>query len=332
VTELELNRALLARQLLLARHDLPIPRALERLGGIQNQYAPNGYIRLASCLERFRRDDLTRALERRTVVQATLTRSTIHLVSAREYWLFAEGLRGARQQWWLRVQKGDRRKIESGAARLREALADGPLTRRELDARLGTRLGGAALWVDLVRVPPQGTWEQRRADRYALAEQWLGPSTATEEQGLEHLVRSYLRGFGPATLKDVSSWAGVPLSLLRPAAERLPLRQLEGGLLDLPRAPLAGGVPAPVRFLPTWDAILLAHARRSGVLPEEYRPLLFHTKNPQSAPSFLVDGRVAGLWRHERGRIVLEPFGRLSRRARSELADESERIRSLHEP
>ena len=89
LTARELNRALLARQLLLERVSLPIPRVLERIGGIQNQYAPNGYIRLWSSVEGFERDDLTRALERRSVIQGTLMRETIHLVSRRDYPLFA---------------------------------------------------------------------------------------------------------------------------------------------------------------------------------------------------------------------------------------------------
>ena len=105
LTERELNRALLARQLLLERSTLSIPRALERIGGIQNQYAPNAYVRLWSCLEGFRREQLTRALERRTVVQGTLMRSTIHTVSAREYWHDVAGLGRARREWMLRVHK-----------------------------------------------------------------------------------------------------------------------------------------------------------------------------------------------------------------------------------
>ena len=99
LTQRELNRALLARQLLLERARLPIPRALERIGGIQDQYAPNAYIRLWSCLDGFRRDDLTQALERRTVVQATLIRGTIHVVSRRDYWPFAVAIRAPQRDW-----------------------------------------------------------------------------------------------------------------------------------------------------------------------------------------------------------------------------------------
>jgi len=330
LTERELNRALLARQLLLQRHKLSIPRALERLGGIQNQYAPNAYIRLWSCLESFRRGDLTRALERRTVVQGTLMRTTIHTVSARDYWLLATGLRRAQRAWWLRLQKGavTSRAMAGRAGRAQAALKDGPLPAGEI-AQIAP--GYVGLWADFVRVPPSGTWERRRADLYASAESWLGPSAVTEQEGAAHLVRRYLGSFGPASLDDVASWGGVPVKALRPAAERLTLRHFcdERGreLLDLPRVRLPSpDTPAPVRFLPTWDAVLLVHARRTGVLPEEYRPRVFDERNPPSVSTFLVDGRVAGAWRFDGGRVELEPYGRLSRTAERELRAEGKRL------
>src|SRR5438876_2669718 len=105
LTQRELNRALLARQLLLERSRVPLARAVERIGGIQNQYAPNAYIRLWSCLEGFDRSALDRALDRRTVVQASLMRHTVHIVSARDFWLFAEGIRRAGRLWWQRVHR-----------------------------------------------------------------------------------------------------------------------------------------------------------------------------------------------------------------------------------
>jgi hypothetical protein len=149
------------------------------------------------------------------------------------------------------------------------------------------------------------------------------------------LVRRYLGGFGPATLPELANWSGVPPKRIEPVLQRLSLRRFvaEDGaeLLDLARAPLSDAdMPAPVRFLPTWDAILLAHARRSEVLPEEHRPKVFNTKTPQSVPTFLVDGRVAGTWRYERGKVRTEPFGRLDPGARRELRDEAERLAELH--
>lgn len=331
LTERALNRALLARQLLLDRARLPLPRALDRVGGLQTQYAPSGYVGLWTRLEGFEREALTRALQRRTAVQGTLMRVTIHLVSAREFWLYALGTRGARREWFLRTHKVAERDMARAAERLRAELADGPKSVRELGGLAAGFLGNASLWVDLVRVPPSGTWERRRADLLGLAEDWVGPCEVTEEEGLSHLIRRYLGAFGPAPLADVARWAGVHTPILAPSAERLGLRRFldERGkeLLDLPRAPLPDpDTPAPVRFLPHWDATLLAHARRTGVLPEAYRQRMFHTKNPFSVGAVLVDGRVAGAWSHRDGRIAVEPYERLPR----EVEEERERLEAFH--
>ncbi|MGH3006350.1 MAG: winged helix DNA-binding domain-containing protein [Gaiellaceae bacterium] len=338
LTARELNRALLARQLLLERARATLPRALERLGGLQSQYAPSMYIGLWSRVEGFERRDLTRALERRSVVQGTLMRSTIHLVSGRDYWPFAVGIRRTRREWWLRAHPGQAAPDEMAAAagRLKRRLVDGAVRGAEIDELLGKpHARGVGLWLDLVRVPPSGTWERRRADLYAAAEDWLGPADATAGEGLEHLARCYLAAFGPATRRDVAEWAGLPVGEIASALERLRLRRFraEGGeeLLDLPRAPLPDPeTPAPVRFLPVWDATLLVHARRTGILPEEYRPLVFNTRTPHSVNTFLVDGAVAGTWRYERGRVQLEPFARLDRAALRELREEAERLAAFH--
>jgi hypothetical protein len=336
LTERELNRALLARQLLLERARLPLPRALERVGGLQTQYAPSGYLRLWSCLKGFRLEDLTRALERRTVVQATLMRSTIHMVSANDYWLMTEAVREDRREGWIRAaaRTGSTAGIETVAERVRAMLAEGARPRAEIVRALGIDSQtwyGVGLFVDMVRVPPSGTWERRRADLYGLAEDWLGPSTVTRAEGIEHLVRRYLSGFGPASRKDVASFTGLSPARLDPALDRMTLRRFRdergGELLDVPRAPLPdAGTPAPVRLLPTWDATLLVHARRTQILPEPYRPLVFHSKNPQSVPTFLVDGRVAGTWALDDGRVRVEPFERLPRSALRELRAETERL------
>jgi len=341
LTQRELNRALLARQLLLSRATSSIPAAIERIGGLQTQYAPSGYIGLWSRLERFERDALTRALERRTVVQGTLMRVTIHMVSARDYPLLARAVRRERRAWWLRVAgaDADARAMAAAARRLRSLLSDGPLPRAEIVARLGLssrQWNGLGLWIDLVRVPPSGTWDQRRADLYETAERWLGaPGDVPPDAALSHLVRRYLGAFGPAPVRDLATWAGLPLPAVAPVVDRLSLRRFrdEGGqeLVDLPRAPLPDpDTPAPVRFLPTWDATLLVHARRTQILPERHRAAVFNTKTPHSSPTFLVDGAVAGTWRYADGRVRLEPFGRLPREARGELAEEAERLAAFH--
>ena len=337
LTQRELNRALLARQLLLERSRLPIPRVLERIGGIQDQYAPNAYIRLWSCIEGFRRADLTRALERRTVVQATLMRGTIHIVSRRDYWPLAVAIRAPQRDWWLRVQnpRPHEADLERRAEKLRALLADGPRRHDELVEVVGRSWELACPWVELVRVPPSGTWEKRRAHLFQTAERWVGPEDVEVAPALDQLVRRYLGAFGPASRRDIALWAGVKPGDIAPALERLTLRRFRdesgGELLDVARAPLpAPETPAPVRFLPTWDAVLLVHARRTGVLPEEHRARIFSTKTPQSVATFLVDGAVAGTWRLDDGRIRWESFRRLDARIRSEVEEEAERLALLH--
>lgn len=316
LTQRHLNRALLARQLLLDRADLPIPDALAQVGGLQTQYAPSGYVGLWSRLRDVRHDALTEALAARTVVQGTLMRTTIHLVDSREYWRYALGVREARRRWSERVNThplATAAMSEAGAARLRDALADGPRTVAELGGLAEGFLGWAGLWVDLVRVPPSGTWERRRADRLALADAWLGPEDATEQQGLAHLVTAYLRAFGPAPWGDISTWAGVRVRDLRAGAADLVLQRHrdERGreLLDLPGAPLPDpDTPAPVRFLAHWDAITLVHARRTGALPDEVRGEVFSTRNPFSVGTVLVDGVVAASWTYRDRAVVVVPL------------------------
>jgi DNA glycosylase AlkZ-like len=334
----ELNRAVLARQLLLERVRLPIPRALERIAGIQDQYAPNAYIRLWSCLDGFRREDLTRALERRSVVQATLMRQTIHVVSRRDFWPFAVAVRASHREWMLRVRRPRpvERDLERTADELRAALASGPLRHAELDELTKRRWRDAGPWLQLVRVPPSGTWGQRRAHLFQAAGTWVGKEDVTEPEALDHLVRRYLSAFGPASGDDIARWAGMKPRDVTPALGRLTLRRFraEDGheLVDVPRAPLPDPeTPAPVRFLPTWDALLLVHARRTGILPERHRERIFPTSMPQSTGTFLVDGVVAGTWRHDGERVVWEAFERLDRATAREVDEEARSLTAFHE-
>ena len=332
LTQRELNRALLARQLLLERARTPLPKALERIGGIQAQYAPSMYVGLWSRLDGFTRDALTRALERRSVIQATLMRHTIHLVSRADYWPLALAVRESRRAHWrTAVRDAPTPQAMAGAARRLRSAMNGTISRKEIEALLGrTRASGVGLWIDLVRVPPSGTWERRRADLYAAAEDWVGPPP-DPGGAAAHLVRRYLGGFGPATEKDVVSFTGLALPEVRATLDRLELRRFDGGLVDLPRAPLPDpDTPAPPRFLPTWDATLLVHARRTGILPEEHRPKVFGIKTPHSFPTFLVDGEVAGTWRFDGGRIELSPFGTLDAVDRRALNEEADRLAELH--
>jgi hypothetical protein len=217
---------------------------------------------------------------------------------------------------------------------MRAALADRPKTVKEL-GDIGTGfVGNLGLWVDLVRVPPSGTWERRRADRLALADDWVGPCDVSEAEGSTH-VRAYLRAFGPASWRDIASWSGVPISVVKQAGAGLTLveyRDEDGQMLvDLPDAPLPDpGTPAPVRFLPHWDANLLVHARRTGLLPEAYRPRIFSIRKPFSVGTYLVDGVVAGAWSLNGGRIELDPIEELSTSDGRAVEREREALEAFH--
>jgi hypothetical protein len=346
LTQRALNRALLARQLLLDRSNLGLTDSLEQVGGLQTQYAPAGYIGLWSRLRDFSRPMLTQALEERRAIQATIMRATIHVVSASDYWPMTVGVRRIRREWFANVARGSIAALglDAAAAATREELADGPLRFTELSERLVARgfepqaAKWVGMWLDLVRVPPSGTWERRRADLYGLAGTWLGPPPArlTEDQGIELLIRRYLGAFGPAALKDIASWMGFNVAQMRQVADGMELRTFrdERGkpLVDLPGAPLPDpDTPAPARFLPVWDACLLVHARRTQILPERYRPRIFNTKTPHSVNTFLVDGQVAGTWRYDSGSIELASFETLARADRVALEEEAVGLAALHQ-
>ena len=318
------------------------------MGGLQTQYAPSAYYALFTRMARFERGDLTRAMEAREVIHGTLMRVTIHSVTARDYWPIVAGIRRSRQEWMRRVSGGRVDEFDFAAAgdALRGVLRDGPLRARDVTRLMAERgfpresVGRGSLWTDLVRIPPSGTWERRANDLYELAERWLPPESqpggvADEADGINLLLRRYLGAFGPARVADFANWAGLPPRTAAHAAHDAQLRHFrdEAGrvLVDLPDAPLpAEDTPAPVRFLPVWDATLLVHCRATQILPEAYRPLIFNTRTPQSVPCFIVDGQVAGTWRYNSGAVVTDAFAVLPAALRRAVDAEAARLTQFH--
>jgi winged helix DNA-binding protein len=332
----ERNRTLLARQLLLERAAITPVEAVERLGGMQTQYAPSGYVGLWSRLARFERGELTRLLERRELIQATLMRTTIHTVARADFWPFATGVREARRRDAARIRAlPGEAVLRERSARLAAALADGPRTVRELGDLATGFLGTLGLYVDLIRVPPSGTWERRRADRLGLAEAWLGPSGTTEEEGLTSLVRACLRGFGPARWADIAGWAGLPVADARRGGANLALvtyRDAAGReLVDLAGAEIMDAdTPAPVRMLAHFDNALLVHFRGTGILPEEHRSRIFSIRNPASVGTVLVCGRVAATWSYRDGGIVVDELEPIEPAVRDEIEAERSALEAFH--
>jgi hypothetical protein len=344
LTTRELNRAVLARQHLLERIDRPLTAVIDDMAGIQTQYAPSAYIGLWSRISNFERASLTSAKESREVITGTLMRSTIHTVTRPDYWPTVAAIRNSRQQWLKRVTASEYSELDlhRAADALRDVFRNGPMPAREVTTAMVARgfprqaVGWAGLWVDIVRIPPSSTWERRANDLYELADRWLPRESVpggvpSEHDAVQLLLTRYLGGFGPARVNDFANWAGIALPLAKRAAARLDLRHFrdEDGrdLVDIPDAPLpSGDAPAPVRFLPVWDATLLVHCRRTLILREVHRPLVFNTRTPHSVNTFLVDGHVAGTWRYESGKVATLPFDLLPRDVQHDVDAEAERL------
>jgi len=327
----ELNRATLARQLLLESERLSPPVVIERLVGMQAQWPSAPYVGIWTRTTGFRRTTLERELVRGTVVKASVMRQTLHLVTRRDYAL----LRAALSETNYPEQTEIAKRL---APSVRALAADGPVRSADALAHLEREHGltgiearrawrGARVRAHLLHHHETALWNARPEGRFVALEE---PEEQVPVEARAEMLRRYLAAFGPATTTDVRTWAMMRMTEITPALERLELRRFrdERGreLLDVPRAPLPdAATPAPVRFLPKWDNVLLAFADRTRVLPEEHRKTVIRM-NGDVAQTFLVDGFVAGTWRVENGRVVTEPFAPLSRSVRREVDAEAARL------
>jgi hypothetical protein len=336
-----LNRATLARQLLLTRQALTPVKAIERLAGLQAQVPRPPFVGLWSRLSSFARGDLVRAIERRDVVRATMMRATIHMVSRADYLAWRMPLqpmlsRALRGQFGRELAGVDLPALLEAAASVFETE---PSTFASLRAHLKARFPHinervmgylVRLQLPLVMTPSPGApWAYPANASFAAADGWLGEPPSRRES-LNVLARRYLAAFGPATARDFQTWSGVldarqVFDGLRD--ELVALRTDDGReLFDLPRAPRPGDdADAPVRFLPEYDNLLLAYADRRRVIDPAHKAHLI-TRNLMIPAAFLVDGMVAGLWRVEAAgtdvRLQITPFGPLDRRTRQALEAE----------
>jgi Winged helix DNA-binding domain len=335
-----LNRATLARQLLLARSELPVLATVARLVGLQAQEPPDPYIGLWSRLADFRPEELGALLLDRRVVRIAVMRSTLHLVTADDCLVLRPLMQPvldaelARHREYAPALVGVN--LEAVLAFGREFLAE-PRTGRELRAAFAERFPEhepAALayacrnHLGVVQVPPRGVWGQTGGVVTTTVEAWLGRPLESSPS-LDHVVVRYLGAFGPATVADVAAWSR--LTGLRQVVERLRPRlrtfRDERGreLFDLPDAPRPGpDVPAPVRFLPGYDNLLLSHADRTRFAAPGRRELLGRVTGRVNG-TVLVDGTVAAVWQLERGRLVVS-HAPLTKRAAASVAAEGRRF------
>lgn len=341
----ELNRATLARQMLLERASLSPFDAAEHLVGLQSQLPDPPYIGLWTRLQAFQHDDLTRLIEQRQVVRATMMRSTLHLMTAQDYALLRPVLQPALTRAMHAFFGAPAKSIdvERIVAAARAYIQEEPRTFVQIRARLSELFPdidpallayAVRTHLPLVQVPPGGVWGFTGSPAHAEASTWLERPLEASTQNLYQLIRRYLAAFGPASVKDVQTWSGLirlqdVLKALKP--ELRMFRDEQGNeLFDLPDGPLPpADIAAPVRFLPEFDNLILSHADRSRVVPEQYRGSIFLSAGRVRA-TFLVDGFVRGAWKVERAgnvaRLVIEPFEPLSPGTRSALVEEGQRL------
>ena len=348
----ELNRATLARQLLLERIPLDVPTAVHRLGALQGQRPRAPYVALAARVESFEREELSRALHDRTVVRATLMRETLHLVTAEDYphdaVAMAPYFRTLRAQYLPDGVTMERVVELAGhaAAALAEPLEATAL--RPVLAKLEAEIADDRVWhrvrtnAAILHVPGEEPHSFGPRNRFVSAAAWLGAQEAEEADGLTRLVRRYLAAFGPASRADVAAFTGLAVASIAPALDALEpeLERLtdERGreLYDLRGAPRPqADTPAPLRLLGEWDNVLLAHADRTRMFDDETRRRVIR-KNGDVLPTILLDGVVAGTWwwRRKQGVATLEaaPFVKLTRGAKAHLEREAKLALAVLEP
>ncbi|MFD6416576.1 winged helix DNA-binding domain-containing protein [Streptomyces sp. NPDC060194] len=347
-----LNRATLARQLLLQRREMTAADAVTHLLGLQAQNVRPPYVALAARLDGFEPEELSRGMADRSIVRIVTMRSTIHTHTAEDCLTLRPFVQPARERelrMFLKRMPGV--DLDRLAGLARGFVEEEPRTLKEIRELLTVEwpaadpqaLGVAArCMLPLVQVTPRGLW--RRSGQVALttAEHWLGrPGTDPDPSTADSVVLRYLAAFGPASVKDMQQWAGITrmkevFQRLRPRL--LTFRDATTGveLFDLPDAPRPGpDVPAPPRFLPEFDNLLLSHADRSRFVPPATRHRNWAGNVAYCV--YLHDGMLSGVWKlteeRDGSRLVIEPFTKLTARERDALSAEGERtLRTLQAP
>lgn len=349
----ELNRATLARQMLLARDTLSVPEAIERLAGMQAQLPMPPYVGLWTRLQDFQREDLAGLIEQRRVVRATMMRATLHLVTTDDYLR----LRGAIQpvldaaQESIAKRRDDAVDFDAVLKEGRRLLKEQPRTFAEItkhfadfmpDADPGAVRYTIRTKLPLVQMPTATGWRYPSTPQFTLAEDYLNQkiSLTPTEDDFKVLVRRYLAAFGPATVTDMQTWSGLGglKELFESMRDELVVYRDEKKreLFDLPDMPTPeADISAPPRFLPEFDNLLLAHKDRRRVVADEYRKQVY-LPGLRVAATILVDGVVQGAWKVEKTKgnatLNITPFAQWSKSVRDELADEAERLIRFIEP
>jgi hypothetical protein len=344
----QLNRATLQRQLLLSRQRLPLDRALTRLFALQAQWPRPPFLALWARLQGFRRAQLMDALHARTIVRATLLRGTLHLVTAADYLSLRPACaplltRGMQSVLRDRLQGIDVGRVTEEA---RAFIGKGSFTFEEVRQHLQSlhpnadeRAMGHVVrtQLPLVQVPEQGQpWGFPTQPRFAQGERWVGKKFGRATTPAQ-VIERYLAACGPSTIADMQAWTGFSgLQEIMAGMDLRPFRdEKKRPIYDLADAPRPDAdTPAPARFLPDFDSAIVARADER-LVAAQHRPRVFLSAL-RIAPTFLVDGFVAGTWGIETRRgtatLTARPFGKLAKADRDALTAEATALLAFIEP
>jgi hypothetical protein len=347
----EINRATLARQLLLERSSMTATAAIEQLVGMQAQLSSAPFVGLWTRLKNFQRSDLASAIEKHDVVKVTLMRATLHLVSAADYLhfrsTFSPVLEDAAESITKKRAPIDQERVLKVA---REFIAEKPRTFAEISAMLSAEMPdsdvGAMRYtvrthIPMVQMPVAAGWSYPSTPAFTLADEWLGKPIPNHDH-IRELVLRYLAAFGPATPADIQTWSYIPLPAIKEVLEALRPQltvyrdEKKKELFDVAGAPIPGGdALVPIRFLPEFDNILLSHKLRTRVVADEHRKKVY-LPALRVAATILVDGFVGGVWKIEKAKgaatLSIEPLVSVTKKQREEMEAEAEPLLHFVEP
>jgi hypothetical protein len=331
LTARELNRAALARQLLLEPAPLPPAAAIEHLVGVQAQWPSAPYLGIWTRTRGFGREMLEHELAAGTVVKATVMRQTLHLVTRRDYGVLRAALSETNFPWQSALAARLAPSVRAFAQARPPTFAEGVAYVEREHGLIGVEArrawSAARLRAHVVHHHETALWNARPEGRFVAYDE---PEEHIPIEARAEVLRRYLGAFGPASVRDMVAWSMMHVPEIKASLDRLELRRYrdENGreLLDVPDGTLPDPeTPAPIRFLPKWDNALLAWSDRTRILPEPYRRVVIG-QNGDVAQTFLVDGIVAGTWRVASGRVVATPFVALGKADEGAVEEEAERL------
>jgi hypothetical protein len=291
--------------------------AVRHLVALQAQWAPSAYVALWSRLDAVDKEEVTLSPE---LVKASTLRGTLHVMARDLYPAIASAT--------IDSYRGRTANLGVDVDALWRALPKRAFQRGEAEEIAARVFGTDDRWtiafalraLPFVRHGVVGPWPHTKPPRMRAWREPLPDALASSAR----VVRGYLAAYGPATRDEIERFTNFKIRQITPALAGL---DVGDGLYDVPDAPhMSARTPAPVRFLPAFDCAVLAHLNTGRLVPLEYVDAVYNRKNAMCKSTFTVDGFVAGTWRVEKRKLVVEAFAPLPAKWKREVDAEGERL------